>query len=78
MDIAIVGATGLVGRTLLAELEASEIRIDNLYLFASPKSAGKRLSFRQKEYPVEALSESALEGKSPSIISSVRMLIIPR
>ena len=42
MNLAIVGATGLVGQTFLKVLEEkSYIKIDNLYLFASQKSEGK-------------------------------------
>ena len=43
MDIAIVGATGNVGRKTLEVLEKKELTIDNLYLVASSKSAGKKI-----------------------------------
>ncbi len=52
MNIAIVGATGNVGRKTLEVLEKKELSIDKLYLVASPKSAGKRISFKGKEYEV--------------------------
>ena len=56
MDIAIVGATGNVGRKILEVLEKKELSIDNLYLVASSKSAGKKIIFKGKEFEVSDLS----------------------
>ena len=55
MNIAIVGATGNVGRKILEVLETKELSIDNLYLLASSKSVGKKISFKNKDYPVSNL-----------------------
>ena len=55
MDIAIVGATGNVGRKTLEVLQQKNLNIDNLYLVASPNSAGKQLEFNGKKYSVENL-----------------------
>ena len=55
MNIAIVGATGNVGRKILEVLEKKELSIDNLYLLASSKSVGKKISFKNKDYPVSNL-----------------------
>ncbi|WP_075502570.1 aspartate-semialdehyde dehydrogenase [Candidatus Pelagibacter communis] len=52
MDIAIVGATGNVGRKILEVIEKKDISIDNLYLLASSKSVGKKIKFKGKEYEV--------------------------
>ena len=52
MNIAIVGATGNVGRKTLEVLEKKELSFGNLYLVASSKSAGKKISFKSKEYEV--------------------------
>ena len=52
MNIAIVGATGNVGRKTLEVLEKKELSIDNLYLVASSKSAGKKIIFKGKEHEV--------------------------
>jgi len=52
MNIAIVGATGNVGRKTLEVLEKKELSIDNLYLIASSKSSGKKVLFKGKEYKV--------------------------
>ena len=52
MDIAIVGATGNVGRKILEVLEKKELSFDNLHLVASSKSAGKKIIFKGKEYEI--------------------------
>ncbi len=54
--IGIAGATGLVGETLLKILESADLKIDELRLFASKLSAGKRLRFRDDEYLVEEVT----------------------
>lgn len=48
MNFAIVGATGNVGRKTIEILEKSKLKIDNLYLVASKKSAGKKIKFKKK------------------------------
>ena len=55
MDIAIVGATGNVGRKTLEVLQQKNFKINNLYLVASPNSAGKQLEFNGKKYSIENL-----------------------
>ena len=55
MNIAIVGATGNVGRKTLEVLEKKGLKIDNLYLVASSKSAGIKIKFKGKEYEVSDL-----------------------
>ena len=52
MNIAIVGATGNVGRKILEVLEKKELSIDSLYLVASSKSAGLKIKFKGKDYEV--------------------------
>ena len=52
MNIAIVGATGNVGRKMLEVLEQKKLPIDELYLVASSKSAGKKINFNGKNYEV--------------------------
>ena len=52
MNIAIVGATGNVGRKTIEVLEQKNISIDNLYLLASSKSVGKKILFKGKELEV--------------------------
>lgn len=55
-SIAIVGATGLVGGTLLSLLEERNFPLDQLYLVASQQSSGKNLTFRGKDYPIHDLA----------------------
>ncbi len=55
MNIAIVGATGNVGRKTLEVFDKKNFKFDNLYLVASEKSAGKKIKFRDKEYQIENL-----------------------
>ncbi|WP_300393433.1 aspartate-semialdehyde dehydrogenase [Fusobacterium sp.] len=59
MKVAIVGATGLVGTMFLKVLEERDLKITNLYLFASKRSVGKKIKFREKEYSVEELTENS-------------------
>ena len=56
-NIAIVGATGNVGREILNILEERNFPIDNLYLLASSRSKGQKINFKGKELIVEDLSE---------------------
>ena len=55
MNIAIVGATGNVGRKTLEVLERKGLSIDDLYLVASSKSAGKKIHFQGKDIVVSEL-----------------------
>lgn len=55
MNFAIVGATGNVGRKTIQILEKSKIKIDNLFLVASKRSAGKTITFKKKNIKVESL-----------------------
>ncbi|WP_457600125.1 aspartate-semialdehyde dehydrogenase [Hydrogenivirga sp.] len=55
--VAIVGATGEVGRTFLKVLEERDFPVDELILFASERSEGSRLPFKGEEYEVKALNK---------------------
>ena len=55
MNLAIVGATGNVGRKILEVLEKKNFPIDNLYFVASSKSAGSKLKFKDNEIEVKNL-----------------------
>lgn len=59
--LAIVGATGLVGRTALKVLEEKNLPIEEYVLFASCKSAGSKVSFMGKEYLVQELTEHSFD-----------------
>ena len=56
MNIAIVGATGNVGRKLLEVIEKLNFEFGELYLIASDKSVGKKITFKNKTYSIVGLS----------------------
>jgi len=62
MRVAIVGATGAVGRTMLTILEERSFPLDELVLLASERTAGTRLRFRGEERTVEVLTPERLRG----------------
>ena len=69
--LAIVGATGLVGRTVLKVLEERNLPISEYVLFASTKSAGKITHFMGKDYVVQELNEHSFdEGFDFAIFSA--------
>lgn len=69
--LAVVGATGVVGRTALKVLEEKHLPISEYVLFASKKSAGTKIEFLGKEYIVKELNESSFdEGFDFAIFSA--------
>ena len=56
-DVAVVGATGAVGETMMAILEERDFPVRNLYPLASARSAGSKIQFNGKNYTVQDLSE---------------------
>lgn len=62
-NVAIVGATGNVGRKFLEILEERNFPVKELYLFASKRSAGKTLKFKGEDILVEELCEANIENK---------------
>ncbi|MBQ7876199.1 MAG: aspartate-semialdehyde dehydrogenase [Clostridia bacterium] len=61
LTVAVVGATGMVGRTFLKVLEEKKLPVDTYYLFASKKSAGSKVEFMGKEYVIEELTETSFD-----------------
>ena len=55
MNIAIVGATGNVGRKMLEILEQKKLQIDELFLVASSRSVGQKINFNGKEHQIHNL-----------------------
>lgn len=60
-NFAIVGATGVVGTKMIERLAESNLEVDNIYMMASAKSAGKKLNFRGREVIVEELNDSSFD-----------------
>ncbi len=53
--VAVVGATGAVGNMMIKVLEKRSFPVGELVLLASGRSAGRTLTFRGKEHPVEVV-----------------------
>jgi aspartate-semialdehyde dehydrogenase len=68
--IAIVGATGAVGAELLAILAERDFPLQELRLLASPRSAGRALTFRGREIGVAALSDNSFAGIDLALFSA--------
>lgn len=65
-NVAVVGATGMVGNKFLEVLTERQLPVENYYLFASARSAGKQIDFMGKPHTVIELTEEnvmALKGK---------------
>ncbi|QNO13453.1 aspartate-semialdehyde dehydrogenase [Alkalicella caledoniensis] len=60
-NLAIIGATGMVGTTFIKILEERQFPVDNIYFFASEKSKGAKIQFMGKEYTVEVLNENSFD-----------------
>ena len=58
MKVAIVGATGMVGRVMLRVLEERKLPIDEILLVASSRSVGKKINYRGKPYSIIRLEEA--------------------
>lgn len=59
--VAVVGATGMVGRKFLQVLEERKLPVSEYFLFASARSAGKQLPFMSKTYTVRELTDDAFQ-----------------
>ena len=60
-NVAIVGATGLVGQTFLKVLKERKFPVENLYLYASARSAGKVINWEGKDYTVIELKDENIK-----------------
>ncbi|MBD5281873.1 MAG: aspartate-semialdehyde dehydrogenase [Bacteroides sp.] len=67
MNVAIVGASGAVGQEFLRVLDEQNFPIDELRLFGSSRSAGRKYSFREKEYTVKELTKNPDDFKGIDI-----------
>lgn len=66
-NVAVVGATGMVGNKFLEVLTEKQLPVENYYLFASAKSAGKVIDFMGKPHTVIELKEENIIGKNIDI-----------
>ena len=74
MNIAIVGATGLVGQVILELLEKFEFNFDNVYAIASKKSIGKSIKFRDQEITIISIENSVEKEIDVAIFSAGKEL----
>ena len=63
-NIGIVGATGLVGRKVLQILQERNLISNNIFLFASSKSKGRKIALGNRKIVVEETSEKSLFTKN--------------
>ena len=61
-NVAVVGATGMVGRKMMEVLSEKQLPVENYYLFASKKSAGSKIDFMGKEHTVIELNEENVKN----------------
>lgn len=70
MRVAVVGATGAVGRQMTAILQERDFPLDEFVALASARSAGTRVAFRGEEHVVGELSLEALRGTDLALVSA--------
>src|SRR4030066_389333 len=68
--VAGVGATGAVGNEMVITLEERDFPVESLRLFASERSVGKIMEFRDTEIPVETLNDRSFEGIDIALFSA--------
>ena len=61
MKVGILGATGAVGRQMLASIEERNIEVDEIRLFASLKSAGKKFAYKGTYIEVEEVNDDTIK-----------------
>ncbi|MBN2790268.1 MAG: aspartate-semialdehyde dehydrogenase [Candidatus Delongbacteria bacterium] len=73
-NIAIVGATGVVGETMLSILEERNFPVNNLILLASERSSGKEYWFRGQRSTVKTLNENSFKDINIALFSAGAMI----
>ena len=68
--VAVVGATGAVGNEMVATLEERNFPVQKLRLFASDRSEGKMLKYKDTDISVETLQENSFEGIDIALFSA--------
>jgi aspartate-semialdehyde dehydrogenase len=69
-DVAVVGATGLVGRTMIRVLEERKFPVNRLLPLASERSAGKYVTFNGKSIEVQKLTPDQFKGIHYALFSA--------
>ena len=68
--VAVVGATGAVGKEMVSVLEERDFPAEKLRLFASEHSEGKIMEFRDTEIPIETLNDNSFKGIDIALFSA--------
>ncbi len=68
--IAVVGATGAVGNEMVKTLEERKFPIAKIRLFASERSEGKKIQFKDEEVSVETLTNDSFKGIDIALFSA--------
>ncbi|WP_164215507.1 aspartate-semialdehyde dehydrogenase [Virgibacillus sp. YIM 98842] len=69
-NVAVLGATGAVGETILKLLEKKEFPVKELKLLSSKRSAGKKINFKNREITVEEAAPDSFEGIDIALFSA--------
>lgn len=70
MKVAVVGATGMVGEVLLQVLELRDFPVSELIPVASERSAGRKITFRDKEYEIITIEEAVKKVPDIALFSA--------
>ena len=70
LNVAVLGATGAVGQEMLRVLEQRDFPVGKLVALASPRSAGRELTFKGETITVAAVTEEAFEGVDVALFSA--------
>lgn len=70
LNIAVIGATGAVGKQMIKTLESRNLPIKNLLLLSSARSAGKKVTFKNKEYVVQEAKPESFEEIDIALFSA--------
>ena len=70
VNVAIVGVTGAVGQAFLEVLAERNFPVGTLRLLASARSAGKSVTFKGEDYPVETLTHDSFAGIDVALFSA--------
>jgi len=66
-NIAVVGATGMVGKNMISILNERNFPVDSIFFFSSKRSSGTILKFKDKDIVVEELTEESIKNKKIDI-----------
>jgi aspartate-semialdehyde dehydrogenase len=70
MRVAVIGATGVVGSTILEVMRERSFPADEVVPFASERSAGKAIEWGDRELTVQALSDESIQGFDLALFSA--------